>query len=123
MIIVMEQAAEEAQVQRVIETLGRLQKKVRASGAEMLVVPFPSKEEVLLPMIGERPNKVVRPFITELERRGIAAFDLIPYLQEGAAAGEKLFFEIDLHPNPAGQKLIARALSEHLQRRTAEPMR
>jgi hypothetical protein len=109
--------------ERVIETLGRLQKKVRASGAEILVVPFPSKEEVLLSMMGERPYQVAGPFITELERRGIAALDLIPYLQEGATAGQKLFFEIDLHPNPAGQKLIALALSEYLQRQTAKPTR
>jgi hypothetical protein len=115
-------ASGHADFQRVIETLGRLQKKVRASGAEMLVVPFPSKEEVLLPMVGERPNQVVGPFITELGRRGIAALDLTLYLQEGVAAGEKLFFDIDLHPNPAGQELIARALSEHFNDGQPKPM-
>jgi len=40
-------------------------------------------------------------------------------LQERAARGERLFFEIDVHPNVEGYRLIADAVAEHLAKLSA----
>jgi hypothetical protein len=103
-----------------IEVLEELRAMVEASGAEMVVVPFPTKEEVHLPLVGESANALVAPFLAELDRRGIPHLDLTGDLRERAAEGEKLFLEIDLHPNDAGHQRIAEILIARLERRAAE---
>jgi lysophospholipase L1-like esterase len=110
-------AAGRPEFSRVIDTLAQLRDAVGADGAEMIVLPFPTKEEVHLPLLHERPHELVRPFRRALEQRGIPCLDLTPPLQQAAAAGEDVYFEIDLHPNQAGQELIGRAVSDHLERR------
>jgi hypothetical protein len=81
---------------------------------EFLVVLFPSKEEVHLPLLGEPSPRLVEPFAAELSRRGIPHLDLTPFFQERARLGEGLFFEIDGHPNEAGNRLIAEVLYDHI---------
>jgi hypothetical protein len=103
----------------VMAVLEELREMVEGSGAEMVVVPFPTKEEVHLPLVGEAANPLVAPFLEELDRRGIAHLDLTRDLREGAASGEKLFLEVDLHPNDAGHQRIAEILIDHLERRSA----
>jgi lysophospholipase L1-like esterase len=105
---------------RVIDILARLQAAVEADGAELIVLPFPTKEEVYLPILGEQPNRLAQPFERALEQRGIETLDLLPALRAGAAAGEDLFFEIDLHPNAAGQQAIAEQVRDALQQRSGE---
>ncbi len=90
---------------------------------ELLVVLFPTKEEVHLPLLGEPSPRLVAPFAVELGRRGIPYLDLTPYLQEPARAGERLFFEIDGHPNEAGNRLIADVVFNHLRRAEAPSRR
>jgi hypothetical protein len=98
----------------VIGVLEQLHEMIEASGARMVAVPFPTKEEVHLPLVGETPHPMVTPFLAELERRGIPYIDLTPELRQRAAAGEKLFLEVDLHPNDAGHERIAEILIERL---------
>lgn len=112
-------AAGSEDFERVIEILRELHDEVRATGGEMLAVPFPSKEEVHLPLLGRQPASLVAPFIAAFERLDIPHVDLTPLLQERIADGERLFFEVDMHPNVAGYRLIAAALADHLRRYVA----
>jgi hypothetical protein len=105
---------------RVIDTLEHLRDEVRSDGAELIVLPFPSKEEVHSPLLRERAHQLVLPFRCALEQRGIDSIDLTPELRQAVAAGENVYFEIDLHPNEAGQELIGSVLSDHLKRRLGQ---
>jgi hypothetical protein len=81
---------------------------------QLLVVLFPSKEEVHLPLLGEPCPSLVEPFTVELARRGIPHLDLTPHFQERARSGEALFFEVDGHPNEAGNQLTAQVVYDRL---------
>jgi len=93
--------------------------RARENGAEFLVLLFPTKEEVYLPVLGEPAPRGVAPFVEALERRGIPYLDLTPHFQERAGRDEKLFFEVDGHPNAAGNRLIAAVVLEHLRKNAA----
>ena len=57
---------------------------------------------------------LVKPFARRLTELGIAHLDLTPVLRERSARGERLFFEVDIHPNPVGYQLIGDVVAEHL---------
>ncbi len=101
--------------QRVIEATRAA--SVLAAGAErvFLAVLVPTKEEVYLPILGESSPDLVGPYASELERLGIEHLDLTAAFQaEARRSHGALFFEIDGHPNVAGNRLIARAIGDHL---------
>jgi hypothetical protein len=106
-----------------------LQEAVERSGAEMLVALFPTKELVALfptkeevhrPLLGDDQGEswgiLVKPFVAAFERLGIRYLDPTPILQERATQGERLFFEVDVHPNAKGYRLIADAVAERLEK-------
>lgn len=93
----------------------------RDNGSEFLVVFFPTKEEIYLPLYGEQFPSLIRPLAEVLEREGIAYIDLTDRFRELAAQGKKLYFKIDGHPNELGNRVIADVLSDHLQRDTEPP--
>ena len=99
----------------VLETLEGIQTLAKQHRTHCLVLFFPSKEEVYLPILGEKAADLAAPFIPELDKRGIAYLDLGPYFRERAAAGETLFWEVDGHPNPHGYTLIAEVVLSHLK--------
>lgn len=107
----------------VVDVVLRLQHVVEGTGAEMLVTLSPTKEEVYWPLLGDEQGAAwvnwLEPFVAAFERRGIRYLDLTPILQERAARGERLFFEIDVHPNVEGYRLIADAVAEHLAKLSA----
>ena len=111
---------EPAEFELVIDTLLRLQQAVERSGAEMLVALFPTKEEVHWPLLGDDRGESwgirVEPFVAAFERLGIRYLDLTPILQERVARGERLFFEIDVHPNAQGYRLIADTVALRLEK-------
>jgi hypothetical protein len=110
-------ASGRADFMRVIDLLAELQAEVEADGARMIVVPVPTKEEVHLPLLGEPAHELTRPFEQALGQRGIEALDLLAALQDRVAAGEDLFFEIDLHPNAGGHAVIAEVVAQELRQR------
>ncbi len=86
-----------------------------ANGSEFLVVLFPTKEEVYLPLNGVPFPSLTRPIADVLERNGIDYIDLTESLREHAAQGEKLYFKIDGHQNRNGNRVVAETLIEHLR--------
>lgn len=104
----------------VLDIIERAHALVNRQGGGFLVVLFPTKEEVYLPARGRPTPDMTGPFAAALGARGIPFVDLLPGLRERAAAGERLFLEIDIHPNERGYALIAAQVLEHLQ---AEPWR
>lgn len=83
------------------------QAKAREQGARLVVLLMPTKEHVYLPTIGEEPLQRIGRFEQALQQRGVETLDLTPALREAAQAGERVYFEIDGHPNRRGNELIA----------------
>ena len=100
---------------RVIATLQEARRLCEEDGTQLLVLLFPTKEEVYLPLLNEPTPEAVRPFVTELERLGIPILDLTPGFQEVARDDIALYFEVDGHPNAAGYRLVADIVYEHLR--------
>jgi hypothetical protein len=96
-------------------TLERMHALAQAHQTHCLFLFFPSKEEVYLPVLGEPAPDLAAPFLPELEKRSMAYLDLGPHFRQRAAAGEKLFFEVDGHPNAQGYALIAQVVLAHLK--------
>jgi lysophospholipase L1-like esterase len=99
----------------VLETLERIDSLARQNNTRCVVLFFPMKEEVYMPLIEEDSPDLAAPFIPELEKRGIEYLDLGPRFRREAAAGKTLFFELDGHPNARGYALIAEAVLSYLK--------
>jgi lysophospholipase L1-like esterase len=100
-----------------LEAFERIQRLARANGSHLLVVLQPTKEEVYLPLLDHVTLDPGRPLREAFQRLGIDYLDLGPVFRERAAAGQRLFFEVDGHPNAAGYALIAEAVHHELERR------
>jgi hypothetical protein len=98
-----------------LEALERIQSTARANGTHVLVIFQPSKEEVYLPLLGELPPDPISQLKAALEKAGIRYLDTTPVFRKRAEAGEKLFFEVDGHPNETGYALIADTVLAHLK--------
>jgi lysophospholipase L1-like esterase len=105
--------------QRVLEALQRLQSIAREHVTHPLVVLQPSKEEIHLPLQGWEVPDVAAPLKEELDRLGISYLDLREVFHDRAVKGEKLFFEVDGHPNATGYALIAEVILSHLKESAA----
>ena len=81
------------------------------------MVLLPSKEEVYLPADREMPD-LTGPLRLAFDRDAIEYLDLVPAFRERAAAGERLFFETDGHPNKSGYALIAKLVLQHIRENT-----
>jgi lysophospholipase L1-like esterase len=99
----------------ILETLERFQTLATQHQTHSVILFFPSKEEVYLPLLGEKAPDLAEPFILELEERDIAYLNLGPLFRERALARQKLFFEVDGHPNARGYALIAEAVLQYLK--------
>jgi lysophospholipase L1-like esterase len=100
--------------------LKKLNSIAEADGTKMLVVLQPSKEEVYVPFVGEKIANPNTHLLETLKEAGIESLDLTKAFQQHAAKGEKLFFEVDGHPNAAGYALIAEAVLDHVKQNAAE---
>ena len=112
--------AGEPRFERIIELLARLQRQGNAAGAQLLVVLFPSKWEALEPLLESPAPALVAPFAERFEELGIPYLDLTPVLRRRSACGERLFFEVDIHPNVAGYRVIGDVIADHLTRYVLE---
>jgi lysophospholipase L1-like esterase len=99
----------------VLDALQQIQAIATRHGTHTLVIFQPSKEEVYLPSLGGAPPDPSGPLREALTRVGIEYVDVIPVFRQHAAAGERLFFEVDGHPNAAGYALIAATVLSYLK--------
>jgi lysophospholipase L1-like esterase len=101
--------------QVVLQALQEMHSTAEKDGTKMLVILQPSKEEVYLPLLGEPAHDPSGPLRERLTQSGIDYLDLAPIFRERAAAGKKLFFSVDGHPNAAGYGLIADVVVAYLK--------
>jgi hypothetical protein len=106
---------ERAEFSHILETIERIQAAATQHQTHCIVLFFPSKEEVYLPLLGEDVPDLAEPFLPELRQRHIAYVNLTPLFRERALAKEQLFFEVDGHPNVRGYALIAEAVLTYLR--------
>lgn len=100
--------------QLVVAALARIAALAAQHGTRVVVVLQPGKEEVYLPLLGERPSDTTNALRPELERRGIEYLDLVPAFRAEAAAGARLFYEFDGHPNARGYALTAELVKAYV---------
>lgn len=94
----------------VLDAIQRTRALAEQNGSRFLVLLVPTKEEVYLPLVDEPSPPAAAPFAAQFASDGVPYLDLTPYLQARARAGERLFFEVDGHPNAAGYRVIAEAV-------------
>ncbi len=99
----------------VLETIEKINALARKNHTKCLILFFPSKEEVYLPLLGDNAADLSEAFIPELKKREIPYLDLGPFFRQNATAGKQLFFEVDGHPNVLGYALIAEIVFQHLK--------
>jgi hypothetical protein len=103
----------------VLDALERIQALASAQGTHVLLVLQPGKEETYLPDVVASTGDTTTDLRAALDRAGIEYLDLGPAFRHHAAAGERLFHEVDGHPNRAGYALTAHVIAEHVQKHTA----
>lgn len=96
----------------------RTRELARSNGADFVVLLYPTKEEVYLPVLGEPAPDAISPFVTALEQNGVEYIDLRPTMRAHARAGERLYFEIDGHANRKGYRVIADTVATWIAERT-----
>ena len=99
-----------------LDALERIDAIAASHGTQVIVVLQPGKEETYLPLLDGTPADPGAPLRAALEARGIEYLDLLPAFREHAAAGTKLFFEVDGHPNAEGYRLTAEGILAYLER-------
>jgi hypothetical protein len=99
----------------VLDSLERLRSRAAANDTRMLLLLLPGKEEVYLPLLENGVPDPTAALRAALDERGIEYLDLAPEFRARAAAGEKLFFEVDGHPTKAGQALISELVLAHIK--------
>jgi len=99
----------------VVSAIARAQAEAGRAGVRMLVLLFPTKEEVYMPSRGLDVPDLIGPLAAELEARGILSIDLTPSFAAVADSGPPLFYRVDGHPNAAGNAVIARVVLDALR--------
>jgi hypothetical protein len=103
--------------ERVVDTVAKARTVSNRRGSDFLVLLMPAKEDVYLPLAAEPAPRVIESLKTALRERGIESLDLTPPFRAQARNSPPRFFEVDGHPNEAGNRLTARAITEHLRNR------
>lgn len=99
----------------VVETTVEALELARSRGASFLALLVPTKEHVYLPPAPDAPQRRLEVLAAALEAQGVPVLDLTPALREAAGHGERVYFEVDGHPNVRGNEIIAGAVAGRLQ--------
>lgn len=96
------------------EALETLHAQATQQGTRVVMVLQPSKEEVYMPLLGESVPDPTADLRQAFDQAGIEYLDLAPEFRRRADAGERLFFEVDSHPNERGYALIGELVAAHI---------
>ena len=104
-----------------------LQRSVEAAGAQLVLVPIPSRSAIDedyaedfgadtlgLPRAAWDPNKPVEDYLRLASAAGIRTIDVRDALRARTGAGERLYHRTDFHLNAAGNRALAEALHGQL---------
>jgi len=102
----------------------RLRDVAQAAGSELLVVYFPLSYAVHPQDIErwrhlgvhdvEAQKAFDATFCAYLKSHGVPCTDITPSLLEAAASGERLYYWLDVHWTPEGNRVAARAVADRL---------
>jgi hypothetical protein len=84
-------------------------------GARLLVVLFPTKEEVYLAARGTDYPRMVESVKHALDELPVDTLDLTDEFRKHATDPDPVFFEVDGHPNALGNAIIADMVFRRLQ--------
>jgi hypothetical protein len=102
-----------------LAAIGRARNLAAAAHAHLLVLVFPTKEEVYLPLRGRHAPPLVAHWLPELQRLQVPYLDLTRPFQ-ASADGPPLYFEVDGHANARGNRLIAASVAAYLREHEGE---
>jgi len=94
----------------VVRSIQAAREEAMQSGAKLVVVLFPTKEAVYMPLLGLQAPDLIGPLAERLTELGIDFLDLRPPLRRAAKTGPALYFEVDGHPNELGNAVIAESV-------------
>jgi lysophospholipase L1-like esterase len=103
----------------VLDGLRKIHSMAATQGTRVLLVLLPGKEEIYLPLAGEDAADPAGPLRQALDNEGIEYLDLAPVFRARAEAGQRLFFEVDSHPNEVGYALIGESVASHIDKNAA----
>lgn len=89
------------------------------TGTQLLVVIFPTKEEVYQALQGRRYPHLDKPIRDSLKGRNLEILDLMGPLRSAARHGPQLYFEVDGHPNELGNHIIAERVLVYIRKNSA----
>ena len=98
----------------VLDAVARARELAERQGAHLVVLVFPTKEEVYLPLRGEAAPPLVARWLPELQRTGVPCLDLTEAFR-ARAGGAPLYFEVDGHANAEGNRVVAGAVGTYLR--------
>ena len=102
---------DEAAIVLAEEILKEMNKQVKSSAAEFVVVMVPYRAH-----LKKLPDNVYSAILDFCDREGIRCIDPYAGFFEDYRKGNKLFFEHDKHWNESGHKLIAEEIYDYLMR-------
>jgi acetyltransferase AlgX (SGNH hydrolase-like protein) len=103
----------------VLAAVDRARALATGVGARLVVLVFPTKEEVYLPLQGQAAPPLTSRWVPALRELGVDCLDLTDTLR-AHARGAPLYFEVDGHVNAVGNRVIAQALQGYLRAHRAE---
>jgi len=102
-------------LQNVMRATLEARKLAQMAGSQFVVLLFPTKEEIYLPLQGTDFPSLFAPLMSELQAAEIPYIDLSQRYAELAAENIRLYFEIDTHPNAYGNQITANVVEEFLR--------
>jgi hypothetical protein len=92
------------------------------TGAQMLMVFIPSKEEAYAELLGEylKPEyideigEVRRALLQQCADQGWHCLDPLPAFQEAIRGGETVYYAFDAHLDPSGNRILAGLVSDYI---------
>ncbi len=93
------------------EILKEMNRQVKSSAAEFVVVMVPYRTH-----LKKQPDEVYSAILDFCNREGVRCIDPYPRFFEDYRKGNKLFFEHDQHWNESGHELIAKEIYDYLMR-------